>query len=307
MTGGSGFLGRYFVAALQQRGYDVTVLGRRAAGTVAHIPADLEQPGNLPLTGAFQEVYHAAGLAHITPRTRRESDRFYAVNRDGTRRLLDALDRALRLPEALVLISTVAVYGMEEGDLLDEDTPRTASDPYGASKREAEDLAADWAASRGVRLAVLRLPLVAGKDAVGNLGAMIRAMRQGWYFGVAPGLARRSVVMASDVAALLPQAARSGGVFHLTDGYHPSFAELEREIAAALGRRTPPRLPHWLARLAAAAGDAGQRLLNRPLPLNTRALRRMTATLTFSDHRARTRLSWKPSAVLEQVRYFATA
>lgn len=308
VTGASGFLGRHLVAGLQQRGYDVSVLGRRAVDGCTSITADLEKSGDLPLLPeSFREVFHAAGLAHINPRSQSEADRFFAINRDGSRRLLDALDRSPHPPEALVLISTVAVYGKEEGQLLDEDTPRQASDPYGLSKREAEDLAADWAARRGVRLAVLRLPLVAGKGAEGNLGAMIRAMKQGWYFGVAPGLARRSLVMASDVAALLPEAARTGGIFHLTDGLHPSFAELERAIAAALGQKAPARIPFWSARIAAAAGDTGQRLLNRPLPFNTRALRRMTATLTFSDQRARTLLGWKPAPVLDQVPYFAAA
>jgi nucleoside-diphosphate-sugar epimerase len=250
---------------------------------------------------SFREVYHLAGLAHLVPVSQSEQERFFLYNVEGTRNLLCALERARSLPQAFVLISTVAVYGREDGILVDEETPRKATDPYGASKREAEDLVVEWGGRRGVRITLLRLPLVAGARAPGNLGALVRALACGRYLGVGRGDARRSMVLASDVAQVLPRAAEVGGTFHLTDGYHPSFHELETALATALGRRHPARLPVPLAVLLAHVGDALQMSTGRKMPLSRRALTKMRSTLTFSDDRARRELGWAPSRVLEHV------
>lgn len=302
MTGGAGFLGRFVVRSLEGRGQEVTVLSRSPVDGRRTLLADLTRGGiDLPPEG-FRRVYHAAGLAHVEPRTHEERQRFAAVNVEGTRRLLTGLEQCRRLPEAFLLVSTVAVYGLAEGVLLDETAPRAANDAYGLSKRQAEDLVQDWGARQGVRTSVVRLPLVAGRGAPGNLGKMVAAIAAGRYLGVGEGAARRSMVRAVDVAAALPRVAEAGGVFHLTDGQHPSFAELEAALAAALGRRPPWHLPLPFARGAAAAGEALGTLTGRRMPFDGRALVKMTSTLTFSDEKARRALGWAPTSVLNSVR-----
>ncbi len=300
VTGGSGFLGRYIVGGLVAQGEAVTVLGRRPVEGAAYVPGDLcdaqIEPGP-----ACDVVVHAAGLAHVVPQTEEESARFFAVNAEGTKRLLHALKRAGRLPQAVVLVSTVAVYGRQTGTLLDEDTPRAASDPYGLSKRMAEDTLTAWGAECGVRTGIVRLPLVAGHGAPGNLGALIEALARGRYLNVGGGAARRSMVRAEDVAAILPEVARVGGVYHLTDGYHPSYAALSAALAEALGRRPPRNLPLPLARLGARLGDAVEAVTGRRVPLSRRTVTKLTSTLTFSDTRARQALGWHPAAVLDHV------
>ncbi len=302
VTGGSGFLGRHVVRRLAGAGQLVTVLTRARE----HVPEAASVAGDLATLdpdvfgrAEFDAVYHVGGLAHTVPRSAAEGDRFRQVNAAGTAKLLAALEKARSLPESFVLVSTVAVYGAESGTLLDEDTPRAAADPYGASKREAEDLVAEWGSRRGVRVSVARLPLVAGARAPGNLGAMVRGIRRGRYLGVGDGSARRSMVLARDLAAVFPVMARGGGVYNLTDGHHPSFAELERALAAALGKRPPAHLPMAAASFAARVGDAGQRLLKRDLPFNTRRLSKMVSSLTFDDARARRELGWAPSRVVD--------
>lgn len=300
VTGGTGFLGRRIVRSLEARGCEVTTLGRSPAGG-RHVVADLGA-GAVDLRGVpYEAVYHAAGLAHFEPRDEAGRRLFETVNVEGTRALLEGLERCSALPRSLLLVSTVAVYGASEGWLLDESTPRRATDPYGLSRLRAEDLAQEWGARHGVRTSIVRLPLVAGPVAPGNLGRMVRAIAAGRYLGIGAGGARRSMVRAADVAEVLPAIAAAGGVFHLTDGEHPSFAELEAGLAAALGRRPCPRLPLVAARALALAGDALETVSRRPAPFNGRALAKMTSTLTFSDQRARETVAWAPARVLERV------
>jgi nucleoside-diphosphate-sugar epimerase len=130
---------------------------------------------------------------------------------------------------------------------------------------------------------------------------MIRAMRRGRYLGIGSGTARRSMVLAPDVAEILSEIGGKPGIFHLCDGYHPSFLELEAALAQSLKLRRPRRLPRPVARGGAYVGDFLQRLSGRRLPLNSRSYLKMTSTLTFSDERARRELNWHPSRVLDRL------
>lgn len=300
VTGASGFLGRYLVEGLQQAGYQVTGLGRRSLPGVGWVAGDLTRPLAFdPGERAFQLVVHAAGLAHATSRPGKD---FFRVNAEGTRNLLLALDRLPSLPESFVLISTVAVYGRLCGESLSEDTASGARDPYGASKAAAETITREWAKIRKIRVTILRLPLVYGENPPGNLGAMSTAIRRGRYAGIRPGTARRSVVWARDVASILPRAAGTGGIYHLTDGEHPSFRQFEEAYAARYGIEPPPVLPRAAARLIAWAGDPLTSILGARVPLNSDRFRKMTSTLTFADDHARARLGWQPTRVLTLIR-----
>lgn len=295
VTGGSGFLGRHVLSYLRSGGHQVEVLGR---SSMANVVSDLSSGiPSLP-SAEYDLVVHAAGKAHVVPRTEAEREEFYQVNVRGTENLLAALEKQDALPHSFVLISTVAVYGLEDGQAIGEDAPRKAEDPYGDSKRHAEDLVLEWGERQGVRVGIVRLPLVVGASAPGNLGKMISAIRKGRYLGIGGGTARRSIVLAEDVARILPIVAEKGGIFNLTDGHHPTFKEIEQVISRVLAKRPPAHLPYSLARLGAVIGD----ILGKSgiiLPLNSRALSKMTSTLTFDDTRARRMLGWNPRSVLE--------
>ena len=282
-------------------GWQVTALGRTPVAGVRSLVVDLMSAGFDLGRQGYDTVVHVAGLAHRDSRSESERERFFRVNVDGTRNLLMALECLPKLPESLVLISTVAVYGRESGSLLEETLPRRAGDPYGASKRQAEDLCIVWCSRHNIRAGIARLPLVVGANAPGNFGKMVRGLARGSYMGIGSGAARHSIVLARDVGDIIPMIAARGGVFHLTDGYHPSFRELEEALCEVLGRRRPRRLPLAAARLGGLIGDGLEALLHLSSPLNSRTFQKMTATLTFSDQKARTALGWRPSRVLDHM------
>ncbi|MGC8761089.1 MAG: NAD-dependent epimerase/dehydratase family protein [Bryobacteraceae bacterium] len=301
LTGGAGFLGRMLAAGLRESGAEVLVADLSEPAGFAWQRVDITRPETLRWTGPeFDLLVHAAGLAHFRPRTPTEQQRLFEVNADGTRNLLASLGGPHR-PARAVLVSTVAVYGRQEGEGLDENTPLAATDPYGESKRLAEGIFRAWSEENGVGWTVLRLPLVYGLDPPGNLGAMAAALRAGRYVGVGRGQARRSLVWGVDVGRALLAAAREGGVFHLTDGRHPTFREIEEAMAEALGRAAPPRLPAGAAWMLASAGSALTRLGLRP-PFDLDRYRKMTRSLTFNDARARAAFGWNPSPVTERIR-----
>lgn len=285
LTGSTGFLGRIILQELGN--FRVITLSRSSSEINADLTAGKIE---LPKVNA---VIHAAGKAHVVPKTQKEIVEFASVNVAGTENLLNSLET--NLPESFVYISSVSVYGRIDGNLISEEEPLNASDPYGLSKIQAEALVQSWCSRNNVKLSILRLPLLVGANPPGNLGSMIRAIRNGYYIDIAGGKACKSMVRARDVACILPKVIEVGGIYNLTDGYHPSISELSQQIALQLGKRQSANVPTWLAMILAKAGD----LFGRKFPFNSAKLSKLTSNLTFDDSKARTSLGWAPNPVLE--------
>lgn len=297
LTGASGFLGSQILKELTTW-HTVTTLGRQPV-TEQHIRCDLAAQIPDLQNQVFDYVINAAGKAHSIARNRQELADYDRVNVQGTARLLTALEQLPILPKAVVHISTVLVYGREEGENLDENTPLNAKDAYGSSKIGAEQTVIDWGRENNVRTTILRLPLVVAERPNGNLAAMLAAIRRGYYVRIGDGSARRSMVRADDVAAIVVRAAEVGGVYNLTDGRHPGVCDLEEAIARSVGRTRIPVIPLGFAHSIARVGDGINALIGRKFPLDSIALQKLTSSLTFSDQAARRHLGWKPRSILD--------
>ena len=288
-TGASGFLG-YNIRPILEKSYDVHTIGLTDDDDIK-INMAKEVP---PINTHYDVVLHAAGKAHTVPKTEAEKQVFYDVNYQGTVNLCKALENA-GIPKALIFISTVAVYGCEFGDLIDESHPLNGNTPYADSKIKAEQYLTNWCLDHQVKLSILRPSLLAGKNAPGNLGAMVNGIRKGFYMNIAGGKVVKSVLMAEDIAHLLPLLEEKGGVYNVCDTRQPSFGEISMSVAKQLGKGKPLNIPYWLAWCMAKIGD----LLGSKAPINSYKLEKMTKSLTFSNEKARKELGWEPLDVLE--------
>ena len=267
-TGASGFLGNN-VHPLLEAIYEVT--------TVGLLPQDdytVNMAQEIPeLRERYDIVLHAAGKAHVTPKTKAEKQAFFDVNLQGTQNLCAAL------------------YGEE----ITEEYPLGGKTPYAMSKRLAEEFLHKWCYKHNVILGIIRPSLIAGCNPPGNLGAMITGIRRGRYFSIADGRARKSVLMVQDIANLIPLLVRKGGIYNVCDSYHPSFRELEAVICKQLNKKIPFSIPYWAAKCMALVGDC----LGKKAPINSLKLKKITESLTFSNEKAMRELGWKPTRVLE--------
>jgi nucleoside-diphosphate-sugar epimerase len=285
LTGASGFLGSYILAHLNEVGNEVVTVGRSAVnGVLCDLKSDVPQVDD---SLEFELVVHNAGKAHFVPQNEAEGKVFYDVNVGGTEKLLEAILSLKNKPKCIVFVSTVAVYGLELGENIDETAPLLGNTPYAKSKILAEEMIQTWCSKNGVNCVILRLPLVVGENAPGNLGAMEKAIQKGYYFRLGTGNARRSMVNAADVAKLIPSLIEMSGVYNLTDGLHRSFAEMDTFLAQKHGK-TVKKIPVWLGKWAAKLGD-----LIPGFPLNTYRLGKLEQSLTFNDDKARRELNWK--------------
>jgi nucleoside-diphosphate-sugar epimerase len=285
LTGSSGFLGKYFLNIIP---FPIKTLNRSNSDYIFDIS------NNVPVfVEKFDLVIHNAGKAHFIPKSRKDENVFFQTNVIGTINLLEGLKR--NIPQYFVLISSVSVYGLIEGTNINEDTKLQALDPYGKSKIEAENIVLNWCHENNVICTIFRLPLVVGNNPPGNLGSMVKGIKKGYYFNIAGGNAKKSMVLATDVAKFILKAAEKGGTYNLTDGHHPTFNELSKNIATMMGKSFVPNLPKLFAYLLAKFGDH----LGNKFPINSDKFLKITSTLTFNDNKARMAFGWNPSPVLD--------
>lgn len=288
-TGGTGFLGKNVMPLLKEQ-YEVTTCGITSDDM---IKANLAKEVPV-LDKHYDVVLHACGKAHVVPKTEAEKQAFFDVNYQGTVNLCSALEK-VGVPKALVFISTVAVYGCEYGDLITEEHPLNGDTPYAKSKIMAEEYLTEWCKKHNVVLGILRPSLLAGKNAPGNLGAMVNGVRKGFYMNIAGGKVVKSILMAEDIARIIPALIKKGGVYNVCDTRQPSFGELSVSVAKQLGKHKPISIPYWMAWCMAKVGD----MLGSKAPINSYKLEKMTQSLTFGNEKARRELGWEPLDVLE--------
>ena len=287
-TGGTGFLGRNVKPILDQQ-YEVTTCGITNDDMIkANLAKEVPE-----LPERYDVVLHACGKAHMVPKTEAEKQAFYDVNYTGTIHLCEALEK-VGVPKSIIFISTMSVYGDVAGNNSTEETPLCGDSPYADSKIKAEQYLTDWCSKRGVILGILRPSLLAGEGAPGNLGAMVNGIKTGKYLSIAGGKAKKSILMAQDIANLVPLVAEKGGVYNVCDDYNPSFGELEASIAKQLGKRKPISIPYWMAKCLACVGDVFSFF-----PINSSRLRKIVTSDTWSNEKAKRELGWKPMSVLE--------
>lgn len=290
-TGGTGFLG-FNCKPILEKEYVITTCGITDRDDIR---SDLSK--EVPsLPEKYDVVLHACGKAHIVPRTEDEKRAFYDVNYQGTVNLCLGLEKA-GVPKSLIFISSASVYGVDEGTMITEDFPLKAESPYGKSKIMAEEFLQKWCKEHQVILTILRPSLMAGKNAPGNLGAMVSGIKKGYYLNIAAGTTRKSLLMAEDIANIIPLVEDKGGIFNICDNTHPSYKELSEVIARQLGKRPPLSIPYWMARILAILGDwAGGRI-----PFNSYRLDKLTKSVTLSNEKARKELGWIPKDTLKSI------
>ena len=105
----------------------------------------------------------------------------------------------------------------------------------------------------------------------------------------------KSILMAEDIAHLVPLLEEKGGVYNVCSDEQPAFRQLEKVISEQLGMSMPLSIPYWMAKCMALVGDC----LGKKAPINSLKLTKITSSMTFSNEKAKKELGWKPLNVLE--------
>jgi len=161
VTGGAGYIGSHTTLSLLEAGHEVVVLDnlmnssaeslRRVeqltGRTVDFREVDLLDAPSLDAVfaeGGFEAVIHFAGLKAVGESVEKPL-MYYQNNVVGTLNLLHGMDAAG--VRRLVFSSSATVYGASDEVPLIEKAPLDATNPYGRTKEQIEDILSDLAAA----------------------------------------------------------------------------------------------------------------------------------------------------------------
>lgn len=287
LTGSTGFLGKIFTVNMPSN-FNLTTLSR----TNSDYNINLEK--NVPqFLKKYNYVIHAAGLAHQNSDHKDLFSKMELINVKGTENLLTGFSQSF-LPDKFIFISSVSVYGLTEGTMIDESHPLLAKDPYGLSKLKAEKLIIEWCLINNVSYTILRLPLIVGANPLGNLANMIKAIKKGYFINIRNNTTKKSMVLGADIIKYIFKAADVGGIYNLTDGEHPDFLSLTKAISNRYNKKINLYLPFFLFKFISKLGD-----IFKFIPFNSNILLKLTSTLTFNDSKARSAFGWNPRSTLD--------
>lgn len=343
ITGAAGFIGRRMTVAAEAAGWRVIGLDRtegerreargektgKAGSSGDWIVADITADVPLELPAGIDAIIHLAGKAHALAEVAQDEAEYFRINTEGTRRVLEAAQRAG--VRAFVLFSTVKAMGDRPPEgagnekreasrrtpkpdtvnpkpdaalaPLDESCASPPDTPYGQSKRAAEKVALEG--GYVPHPVVLRPCLVYGPAPKGNLDKMIDAVKRGRFPPLPEVGNKRSMVHIDDViaAALLAaeHPAAKGQVFIAADNEPFSTRQLFEWICRAAGKTVPSwTMPLWLLRLLGWVGDRIGRLRGRRFVFDSDALAKLTGSAWYTSAKLQRELGWRPKHTLRE-------
>ncbi|AWF81747.1 NAD-dependent dehydratase [Microbulbifer sp. A4B17] len=240
LTGASGFVGMALLPKLRKEGYQVLPVYRRKIEGGFQI-ADLSS--NTDWARALVDidtVIHTAARVHVMEEASANPlAEFRRVNVEGTIKL--AQQAASAGVRRFIYLSSIKVNGESTSNRapFNADEQCDPTDPYGLSKKEAEDALLELAEFTGMEVVIIRPPLVYGPGVKANFQSMIRWLTKGIPLPLGAIHNRRSLVAVGNLIDLIcvcishPDAANQ--VFLVSDDMDVSVTDLLRGLSHALG------------------------------------------------------------------------
>jgi len=293
ITGGAGFFGLHLTQAALARGWgvrsvDVAELNEPSLEKrIEFIKADILDPAAMEKAAAgVDAVIHNAALVPIS----RSAQRFWQVNVEGTRAVLDACVK--NQVRKVVYISTSSVYGIPKTIPVSEATPLTPFGDYGRSKAEAEELCRNYRSR--LDISILRPRTILGTGRLGILQILFDWIKENRRFYIlGSGANKFQLVSAPDLAEgcmlTIEKPCKNEDFNFGAKEFVTLRADLEGLVKNAGSRTRIISLPTGPARVILRVLDA-----LRISPFVDYHYHVLTADIWFNTAKAESMLGWKP-------------
>ena len=180
----------------------------------------------------YDSVFHVAGIAH-QKETSENASSYYSVNRDLAVETAKKA-KADGVPH-FVFLSSMSVYGLDTG-VITRDIQPCPTTNYGKSKWEAEQLLQELA-DNSFGIAVLRPPMVYGKNCRGNFQSLVCFARKFSFFPKVSN--QRSMIFIDHLCEFVRQLIerRALGVFFPQNQEYMQTSQMVQWMGEALGRK----------------------------------------------------------------------
>jgi len=290
ITGANGAIGPVVAEELARAGYDVRALARRDADV---LDRDALRRAFDGATG----VVHLAAKLHIVDPPPALRDEYRRVNVDGTANVIRAASEAG--VRRVVHVSTIAVYGYNDGRVLSEGSETRPDTFYSRTKLESEKIALD------ANAAVLRFAAVYGSRVKGNYRKLLHSISKGRFIPLGKGKNRRTLVYDRDAARTVVLALKSdasaGQIFNVTDGTFHTVREILDAMATALGRRVPRvSMPLAPIRFGIGIAERSLKMIGMRSPVTRSMIDKYAEDVTVSSDKIRDVLGFRAEYDLER-------
>lgn len=180
----------------------------------------------------YDVIFHVAGIAH-QKETKENARLYYEVNCEL------ATDTAKKAKDEgvghFILLSSMSVYGMESG-VITKDTVPAPKSHYGKSKLGAENNILELE-DDSFSVAVVRPPMVYGKDCKGNFQTVIKIVKKLPVFPKVKN--RRSMIHIDTLCEYIREYIDSGasGIFLAQNYEYMNTSEMAKVISEKLGKK----------------------------------------------------------------------
>jgi dihydroflavonol-4-reductase len=273
VTGATGFVGSQVAAALVHRGDHVRVLRRKSSSLVAlegldveHCYGDILEPDAVrTAVDGCDVVFHVAALSSYW---RAKAAEVYQVNVEGTRVVMAAC-LAAGVGRVVHTSSAAAIGVRRDGRPADETQPfdpRERRFAYAHSKHLAEQEVLK-AVKLGLPAVIVNPAVVIGAGDHNLIsGSMIVEMAKRPLPAAPPGGVCMADVDAVTYGHLAAAERGRTGERYILGGENLTYREITQIIAHVVGCKTPRwTIPPWVIPPAAAAVDAANRFVSRPV------------------------------------------
>ncbi len=254
ITGGSGVLGRHVTQALHARGIAVRILDLKRPPNdvdgIEFVRGDITDPEAVDMAcKGCTGVFHLAGQM---PQARLDEKGFHAVNVEGTRYVAEACVR--HSIGYCIFASTIEMYGPQKQFPIAEDASKLFTGIYSRTKWQAEQLLLDYRKRYGLKVVMLRMPMILGPGFYHEKSVleMMRRVRKGRPIPLPGGppipfiaVAASDAAEAFVLASLVDDA--DGEAFNIAAARAEPCRELFTSFIEAVGSRSRIiPVPRWI-------------------------------------------------------------
>jgi nucleoside-diphosphate-sugar epimerase len=311
ITGASGFIGQSLIKSLSNSTRSVRGTIRSRNLFFSDAKTEYVSTGDINLKTNWREslinidcIIHCAGKAHTIKSKKNDLSKIYqSVNVDGTKQLAEqAAEAKVR---RLIFLSSIKVNGEdtnnnvifkflnEKKKVFSHKDLVSPQDHYAVSKLQAEKALWEISSRTGLEVVVVRLPLVYGYGAKGNLERLIKLVKSGIPLPLSLVKNKRSMIGMDNLVDLLircidhPEV--SGKTFLASDGEDLSTPELIKFIASSIGKKAN-LFPFPISMLKFLGSVFGKR----------EEINRLVGSLRIDNSYTKKILNWTPPISVEE-------
>lgn len=279
MTGASGFVGSNLMPFLNDHKIDVVPINRNGTN-VTWDTLDT-------ISFSSKAIIHLAGKAHDVKNVSKV-DEYTKINLGLTITAFETFKRTDA--EIFIYFSSVKAVASKVEGVLNEEDLFEVDNPYGESKRKAEEYLLSQELGPNQRLFILRPCMIHGPGNKGNLNLLYQMAKRAIPFPFAAYENERSLLGIDNLNEIIwgfISKKPASGVYNLADDGYISTNQIYSLMGEALGKRLILlRFPKSLVKLIGRIGDKS------PIPIDSLKIMKLTENYRVSNSKIKLALGW---------------